>query len=763
MSQMLNQAGGQSQSAGYHGATQGHTTVPANTAGITSMPLQQASGKSGALGMSNSPHYGQLSSHQQQHHHMLQQFQQLQLGAQGAAVAGTPILGSSTGMTFRGVERRSVGSSASPIPSSSSSASSAKLAGGDSPPNGAVGLDLGGRGVAQAEMLKGGEGVISNNADSEEDEKETTNLANTKEKTPMCLVNELARYNKVAHQYTLVDEQGPAHKKTFFVKLKLGEEEYSAQGESIKKAQHAAADIALQETKFSHPVPKIPRHMEGEGMCDSVELNALAMKRGEPAVYKLIEPRNQQQNYQPANIDFRGMYNQRYHYGRPPRPFYVMLKVGHREFIGDGPTRQAARHSAASKALRVLKNMPLPSEDSKPKTEEEKDAEDAMKSEISLVHEIALKRNLPVAFEVTRESGPPHMKNFVTKCIVGDKATEAEGNSKKLSKKRAAELMLDELQKLPGPPTAAGLKPKIKPPNNKKKNRNLIKVQKADPSYGVGVNPISRLIQIMQAQKKKEPVYTLLAEKGLPRRREFVMQCQVEENVSEGVGPNKKLAKRNAAESMLQLLGFSRPSPQPTKPSIRSTPSTESGGGSDKKVTFVDTGKPAANGVNGEGPGMGNSAGCQVVPGLLRLNQSGAASVQKMMAPSPGHGFTGQKDVSSVLTKAGSKPEEQAVALSEYLGIAIKFEEFSKSNSTEFLTRVTLSTSPPQVYHGTGPSRESSRDAAALSALQTLLAATTNPHAHQVLTASGDAVTVKTEAGMNASLPRQLNSAGDQM
>lgn len=52
----------------------------------------------------------------------------------------------------------------------------------------------------------------------------------------------------------------------------------------------------------------------------------------------------------------------RYHYGRPPRPFYVLLKVGLREFIGDGPTRQAARHSAASKALSVLKNLPMPRE-----------------------------------------------------------------------------------------------------------------------------------------------------------------------------------------------------------------------------------------------------------------------------------------------------------------------------------------------------------------------------------------------------------------
>lgn len=32
----------------------------------------------------------------------------------------------------------------------------------------------------------------------------------------------------------------------------------------------------------------------------------------------------------------------------------------------------------------------------------------------------------------------------------------------------------------------------------------------------------------MQAQKKKEPIYTLLAEKGLPRKREFVVQVSVQ-------------------------------------------------------------------------------------------------------------------------------------------------------------------------------------------------------------------------------------------
>lgn len=62
---------------------------------------------------------------------------------------------------------------------------------------------------------------------------------------------------QISHQYTLVDEQGPAHKKVFSVQLKLGDtEEYAASGPSIKKAQHAAAAEALEKTAFTHPPAK---------------------------------------------------------------------------------------------------------------------------------------------------------------------------------------------------------------------------------------------------------------------------------------------------------------------------------------------------------------------------------------------------------------------------------------------------------------------------------------------------------------------------
>jgi double-stranded RNA-binding protein Staufen len=603
-------------------------------------------------------------------------------------------------------------------------------------------------------------GQIIDNEDSVNNASETQNLANTKEKTPMCLINELARFNKMNHQYTLVDEQGPAHKKTFYVKLKLGDEEYSASGESIKKAQHAAAAIALADTKYQHPPPK-PARLGSCNLEKTVELNALAMKRGEAAVYKSIEPQQPPYYHQP-NMDFRGMYNQRYHqymragrdpryrgsgvlwplryhYPRMNRAFYVSLRVGHREFIGDGPTRQAARHNAAQKALRILKNLPLHNSDKKSEEQEEEEVEDgtcpddedddSLKSEISLVHEIALRRNMVVQFEVIRETGPPHMKNFVTRCTVSDMVTEGEGNSKKSSKKKAAELMLEELRKLPPLAAPAFPRPKSKIQINKKKNRNLIKSelqqQKADPNYGVGINPISRLIQIMQAQKKKEPVYTLVTERGLPRRREFIVQVEVEEKTCTGSGPNKKLAKRAAAEAMLQVLGYTKPSPQPTKSSFKNPAAGEGGqANGDKKVTFVE----------GDSTGDGDTKisttpNQQRVPGLLHLPTKSTTTSSGPV----GNQHTSSKEslinLASIL-KPNLRPEVQLRELCKAMDCQLEIDDFTKKrqSGTEHITRITIGSDNPQSFHGSNTTLESSRDMAALDALKVLVAKAKDVH-----------------------------------
>ncbi|XP_057590212.1 double-stranded RNA-binding protein Staufen homolog 2 isoform X4 [Hippopotamus amphibius kiboko] len=375
-------------------------------------------------------------------------------------------------------------------------------------------------------------------------------MANPKEKTPMCLVNELARFNRVQPQYKLLKERGPAHSKMFSVQLSLGEQTWESEGSSIKKAQQAVASKALTESTLPKPVQKPPKSNVNNNpgsITPTVELNGLAMKRGEPAIYRPLDPKPFP-NYR-ANYNFRGMYNQRYHCPMP-KIFYVQLTVGNNEFFGEGKTRQAARHNAAMKALQALQNEPIPEKSAQngESGKEMDDDKDANKSEISLVFEIALKRNMPVSFEVIKESGPPHMKSFVTRVSVGEFSAEGEGNSKKLSKKRAATTVLQELKKLPPLPVVE--KPKL---FFKKRPKTIVK---AGPEYGQGMNPISRLAQIQQAKKEKEPDYILLSERGMPRRREFVMQVKVGNEVATGTGPNKKIAKKNAAEAMLLQLGY---------------------------------------------------------------------------------------------------------------------------------------------------------------------------------------------------------------
>lgn len=649
----------------------------------------------------------------------------------------------------------------------------------------------------------------SNCSDTSSSKSEVTsnNLANTKEKTPMCLINELARFNKVQHQYVLTDEQGPAHKKVFFVKLLLGDtEEYFASGPSIKKAQHIAAAQALEKTQFKHPPPKQTKtSITAKSVTATVELNAIAMKRGELAEYRPMEM-HQPQFYPPPSLDFRGMYNQRYHYPRFPRMYYVSLKVGQREFIGQGTCRQGARHNAAEKAIHVLRGLPVTPE-KKPETKPasatetetvEENSDDVIKSEISLVHEIALKRNMNVDFKVVHESGPPHMRQFVTSCRCGSFETQGEGNSKKLSKKRAAISMLEELRRLtPLPPSVMNRPKKALP--TKKKQRNIVKLQKAAPDYGVGINPISRLIQIQQAKKEREPVYSLVMEQGLPRHREFVMEVSVGDRSCNGVGPNKKLAKRSAAESMLQHLGYSRPVPQPSKPAIKTsaaaadaTSVTNSG---DKKVTFFDT--------------EGNSSSRQLAPGLILMpegarlmnntstSESGVSNMTQPYTPlthhaggtSPanplnrapgaplqamsggGEKLVGMQTVMAIakeLLETGFsptaeslrgksdnglhdmklvRPKQQLLYLADILGVQVQFTDLPKGcNKSDYTSLVSLLMSPQRLSHGSGPTVEASHDMASHAALKSLAEGGLRDKVPDNMGA-GDGPHVKTEVG----------------
>ncbi|XP_060921109.1 double-stranded RNA-binding protein Staufen homolog 2 [Labrus mixtus] len=557
------------------------------------------------------------------------------------------------------------------------------------------------------------------------------NMANPKEKTPMCLVNELARFNRIQPQYKLLNERGPAHAKIFTVQLTLGEQVWEAEGTSIKKAQHSTAAKALDESVLPRPAPRSPKvdiNSNPENVCPSrpfghfpfmtsqravtpppgsitptVELNGLAMKRGEPAIYRPLDPKPMP-NYR-ANYNFRGMFNQRYHYP-VPKIFYVQLSVGSHEFIGDGRTRQAARHNAAMKALQALRNEPIPERppQSPEEKEESEDGTDASKSEISLVYEIALKRNLSVNFEVLKESGPPHMKSFLTRVSVGEFSAEGEGNSKKLSKKRAALSILQDLKKLPFIPAVE--KPKT---HYKKRTKTILKT---GPDYGQGMNPISRLAQIQQAKKEKEPEYLLLSERGMPRRREFIMQVKVNNEVATGTGPNKKVAKRNAAEAMLLQLGY-KASTIPQSPT-----EIDNKGWNGQKASFTEATSnseyphvslclspfsPPYYGGSASSP----SQTATMARELLLNGQSPTADASlSMKGKNP-----------SLACSVSVQPAQQLDYLARIQGFQVQYSD--AQSGKDFVTYLTLS--PVQMtFHGTGSTLQASHDQAALSALKQL-------------------------------------------
>ncbi|XP_047601989.1 double-stranded RNA-binding protein Staufen homolog 1 isoform X9 [Lutra lutra] len=485
------------------------------------------------------------------------------------------------------------------------------------------------------------------------------------------------------------------------------------------------------------------------------------MRLGKKPMYKPVDPYSRMQST--YNYNMRGgAYPPRYFYPFPVPPllYQVELSVGGQQFNGKGKTRQAAKHDAAAKALRTLQSEPQPERPEGRRLGEqvngrESEEENLNKSEISQVFEIALKRNLPVNFEsfplkqVARESGPPHMKSFVTKVSVGEFVGEGEGKSKKISKKNAAIAVLEELKKLPPLPTVERVKPRIK-----KKTKSIVRLQGSTDS-GPGMNPISRLAQIQQAKKEKEPEYMLLTERGLPRRREFVMQVKVGNHTAEGTGTNKKVAKRNAAENMLEILGFKVPQAQPTKPALKSeekTPIKKPGDG--RKVTFFEPGSGDENGTSNKedefrmpylshqqlpagilpmvpevAQAVGVSQGHHTKDFTRAAPNPAKATVTAMIARELLYGGTSptaetilKNNISSGHVPHGplTRPSEQLDYLSRVQGFQVEYKDFPKNNKNEFVSLINCSSQPPLISHGIGKDVESCHDMAALNILKLL-------------------------------------------
>lgn len=297
----------------------------------------------------------------------------------------------------------------------------------------------------------------------------------------------------------------------------------------------------------------------------------------------------------------------------------------------------------------------------------------------------------------------------------------------------------------------------------KKKSRNLIK-EKLEVSNTDEINPISQLIQIQQGRKEKEPVYTVVDERGTARRREFVIEVAAGGLSASGTGPNKKQAKRIAAESelnviiklngqilnfqlashisdLLILMGINRAPSNLSSETAKETVAVASAKltkpelvDKSKKVQFIPDAdaskKPPAVKSSVSGNPRQLAPGLLLVPSTTESNfttPSKATTTQANNSSSHSSPETAGNEKSSTASpgsnhdsgigESGVSPRDQLGYLATLLGITVGYSDFPKGNHSEFLSLVTLSTDPPHMSHGSGATVDESRDNAASTAL----------------------------------------------
>uniref|UniRef100_A0AC35TG30 DRBM domain-containing protein n=1 Tax=Rhabditophanes sp. KR3021 TaxID=114890 RepID=A0AC35TG30_9BILA len=407
----------------------------------------------------------------------------------------------------------------------------------------------------------------------------------------MSLLSEVMRFNNLHYEYILEDESGPPHKKQFTVKLIIGQkEEYIGSGPSIKKAQQDAAQIAYQKTTYLKPVlKKIFKEKQDTykllvNVCKCLNLSVETILPDEVLPHTAPFNESTYMSEQHAPLYYIPRPNQQLHIKPSLKELLVHVVLGGSNiFSSSGSSVKEAKIKASFKALNFLTfNLIERNKYFEKMGNNENNVEPVItKNVISLIHEYAVKMKMAVEFNLLSESGPPHSRSFVFECrVISDQhsfTTEGEGNSKKTAKAMACQKMLEALKSYMNNPVfvatyyLSNFKRNICNQNKDIRKKILVKDRKMDPEYGHHINPVSRLVQIAQLKKETDPVFNVVEEKNTSRRKEFCVEVIWTDLRCEGKGPNKKLAKRAAAEALLDKIGYYKPMKQPGKSLLKKT------------------------------------------------------------------------------------------------------------------------------------------------------------------------------------------------
>ncbi|CAF1200012.1 unnamed protein product [Rotaria sordida] len=338
-------------------------------------------------------------------------------------------------------------------------------------------------------------------------------------------IHDLARRNKIVAEYQLEKESGPAHAKIYTVRLHLGEKEYVGIDRSIKSAQRAAAQIALEDHKHLLAMNHSDKVIN-KPQSPTVILNTWAAQHHIPTRYILLH-----EQLQPSSNNLS--------WNRPHIIFYYRLHLGqHFYFDGYGSSRQQARIDCAYHALNFIHQ----NEKFILESLASKSTQIQSKSEISLMYERAKQLGLTVQIEYNEPL-------TITYHIGEQYSTTATGQTKNTAKQIAAEKML-EILPLPTENDKQKQKHNRKHTNQHKK---FIE-QKGSNNYSLSekINPITRLYQIARARNINIEFTEL---ENSTNEKNFHFHVKFGENdFADGYGKNKKLAKQSTAENLLSKL-----------------------------------------------------------------------------------------------------------------------------------------------------------------------------------------------------------------
>ena len=203
----------------------------------------------------------------------------------------------------------------------------------------------------------------------------------------------------------------------------------------------------------------------------------------------------------------------------------------------------------------------------------------AGKSAVSSAHDLAHQNGYTINWYEESETGPAHAKVFSMRVTMGPYEVTGSGRSKKLAKQDAAQLLLTQVTgntvaDIIGLPGFTG---------NTSLTGNTSQSGSTTEKYGPqlpeaaktssveasgGDNPISILTHTVRKHRLGEAQYITVGENGPLSLQRFEIKVQVNDMEASGLGRSKKVAKRNAAQAMLDQLSRNKTGIEPPKKRI---------------------------------------------------------------------------------------------------------------------------------------------------------------------------------------------------